>query len=332
MEHNILVRTGVGQIRRMAREALRGHWASAYAGFLLYAALVVIPLTILGGVLGGFDAAPSVLGVFDAAPNARIAHSQSALTAFSEAMPLPNLTDLYLLIIAGPMQLGIVTFCLALFRRRDHDASLVLFGFNRFGKAFGLFLLMFLFLCLWSLLFVIPAIIASYAYAMAFFLLADDRGIGLREAVRTSRRMMIGNKGKLFCLRLSFLGWLFLSVLVFSVLMNLLRSYGLLSWLGSGFPEALVYNILLCLLTAPAMAYMGVAETAFYELASGKRRPGTIEGRFTVDDDGTFYREDAASWRAGTGPLAPPEDAPPEHALPEREEDRRTDGPEENGQ
>lgn len=64
-----------------------------------------------------------------------------------------------------------------------------------------------LFTALWSLLFVIPGIIKSYAYSMAFYvqLKSDDKT--WRHALNESKRLMRGNKFKLFLLDLSFIGW-----------------------------------------------------------------------------------------------------------------------------
>jgi hypothetical protein len=41
--------------------------------------------------------------------------------------------------------------------------------------------------------------------------------IGIREAVDRSKQLMDGNKGRLFCLQLSFIGWWLLSALTFGI-------------------------------------------------------------------------------------------------------------------
>ena len=52
----------------------------------------------------------------------------------------------------------------------------------------------------------------SYMYSMAHFIMADYPSVGVVEALRSSRNMMKGNKFRLFCLELSFIGWEFLAV------------------------------------------------------------------------------------------------------------------------
>lgn len=75
-----------------------------------------------------------------------------------------------------------------------------------------------IFLFLWSLLFVIPGIIKSFSYAMVPYILADDPSLSAREAITLSRKMMNGNKWKLFVLDLSFIGWIILSVFTLGIL------------------------------------------------------------------------------------------------------------------
>lgn len=64
---------------------------------------------------------------------------------------------------------------------------------------------------LYSLLLFIPGVIKSYETFMIPYLLAENPNLNAREAFRTSRRMMEGNKLNVFLLNLSFIGWIFLS-------------------------------------------------------------------------------------------------------------------------
>jgi uncharacterized membrane protein len=63
-----------------------------------------------------------------------------------------------------------------------------------------------LFVFLWSLLLIIPGIIAALSYAMAFYILADDKEktVKAMEAIDKSKVMMYGYNWKLFCLGLRF--------------------------------------------------------------------------------------------------------------------------------
>lgn len=62
-----------------------------------------------------------------------------------------------------------------------------------------------LIVCLWSLLFIIPGIIAMLKYSMTFFILLDHRELSVKEAMNLSAEITMGNKFKIFygCLLIS---------------------------------------------------------------------------------------------------------------------------------
>ncbi|MFY9175469.1 MAG: DUF975 family protein [Peptococcia bacterium] len=121
-------------------------------------------------------------------------------------------------IICTPaLVLGLQIFFLKMARNQDPEVQDLFAGFSSFGKAFCLYFVMYIFILLWTLLFIIPGIIASFRYSMAFFILADNPEIGVLEAIRQSKEMMVGHKWRLFVLGLSFLGWAILATLTFGI-------------------------------------------------------------------------------------------------------------------
>lgn len=88
---------------------------------------------------------------------------------------------------------------------------------NNFWLAFKFSLLRGLLVFLWSLLLVVPGIIKAYAYSMTVYIIAENPGIGAREALRMSEEMMKGHKMELFVLELSFLGWHLLGCITFGL-------------------------------------------------------------------------------------------------------------------
>jgi uncharacterized membrane protein len=121
------------------------------------------------------------------------------------------------LIIDGPISVGMAIFALALSRNQNPQFSQIFEGFQKFGVALGAYLLMILFVFLWLLLLIIPGIIAAYAYSQIFYIIVEDANIGPLQAIRKSKEMMRGNKWKLFCLNLRFIGWALLCVLTFGI-------------------------------------------------------------------------------------------------------------------
>ncbi len=69
-------------------------------------------------------------------------------------------------------------------------------------------------LILWTLLFIIPGIIKSYAYRMVPYILADNPNIGYKRAIELSNQMTNGQKLDIFILDLSFIGWYLLGSLL----------------------------------------------------------------------------------------------------------------------
>jgi uncharacterized membrane protein len=67
-----------------------------------------------------------------------------------------------------------------------------------------------IFIFLWSLLLIVPGIMAAFSYAMTFFILADDRTVDGLEAIRRSKAMMYGHRWRLCCLVGRFTGWILL--------------------------------------------------------------------------------------------------------------------------
>jgi uncharacterized membrane protein len=86
-------------------------------------------------------------------------------------------------------------------------------GFNDFGANLLIGLMSGLFVFLWSLLLIVPGIIKAYAYSMAFYIKNDNPTYDWKQCLDESQRMMTGNKGKLFLLDLSFIGWILLGAL-----------------------------------------------------------------------------------------------------------------------
>lgn len=73
------------------------------------------------------------------------------------------------------------------------------------------------FVAIGSMIFVIPGIIFSYSFSMAFYIINDHPEMTAMEALRESRRLMNGHKMQYFILNLSFIGWMLLGSLCFGV-------------------------------------------------------------------------------------------------------------------
>lgn len=74
-----------------------------------------------------------------------------------------------------------------------------------------------LFICLWSLLLVVPGIIKAYEYYFVPFLLADHPDMSGTDILNLSREMTAGRKFDLFVLDLSFILWFLLAAVTFNL-------------------------------------------------------------------------------------------------------------------
>lgn len=73
---------------------------------------------------------------------------------------------------------------------------------------------------LWTLLLVVPGIIKSIQYTMVAYLLSDNPNLSSKRIRQISRMMTDGEKGSIFVLMLSFIGWMLLPV-AFGIIVGL---------------------------------------------------------------------------------------------------------------
>lgn len=118
----------------------------------------------------------------------------------------------------GVLTFGYAAFCLELIKTKKARVGAFFGGmFHRFFKKWGASLLVSLYTFLWTLLFIIPGLVKSYSYAMTPYILAEKPDMGINDAITKSRQMMDGHKWQLFCLDLSFIGWMLLGVLTLGI-------------------------------------------------------------------------------------------------------------------
>jgi len=123
------------------------------------------------------------------------------------------LSGLTTLIVGPPLTLGLTMIFLGLTRDESPEINTLFSGFSYMGPAILLNIMIAVFTCLWSLLFVIPGIIKAISYSMAYFVLADNPELSAKEALDESKRITSGHIGDLFVLYLSFIPWVLLGAI-----------------------------------------------------------------------------------------------------------------------
>lgn len=122
---------------------------------------------------------------------------------------IPGVGSIASIIIAGPLSCGLAHVFLKLARtREDIYVGDVFEGFKGdLGGTILVGIMTTVFTLLWSLLFVIPGIIKSYSYSMAYYIKVDHPEYDWHQCIDESKRIMEGHKADLFVLDLSFIGW-----------------------------------------------------------------------------------------------------------------------------
>ena len=123
------------------------------------------------------------------------------------------------LLIVCPLSFGFMLCFLRLVRGEDSSEMVgdQFSVFSKYGRYLGVSLLYTLYVFLWSLLLIIPGIIKSYAYAMTPYVANDHPELDADDCIHESRMMMKGNKWKLFCMDLSFIGWAILCIFTLGI-------------------------------------------------------------------------------------------------------------------
>ena len=122
------------------------------------------------------------------------------------------------LIIGFILMYGYTHYVYNIAKGERADTELLFAGFsNRFGTILFAGLIMTIKALLWSLLLIVPGIIAAISYSQTFFILRDDDKIDAYSAVEKSKKMMYGHKWSYFLLSLSFVPWMILSILTFFI-------------------------------------------------------------------------------------------------------------------
>lgn len=217
--------------RRLAREALSGKW--------LIAVLVGLVASLLGGI---GETGPEIKLNLDLTnPDLSLTYADQVLFSANGGLN-PHITaflggaafviiivalvfGFIYFILGSIIAVGYAKFNLELVDHRETGFDTLFSYFSNWKVTAVARLLESLFILLWSLLLIIPGIIASYSYAMTEYILAEHPELSASEAISKSKELMSGNRFRLFCLDFSFIGWSILCAFTFGIGNLFLRPY-----------------------------------------------------------------------------------------------------------
>ena len=152
------------QIMKEAQESLKGKWGISIAACLI-AGVITIMITILGGYLINEDWGGNILSLF----------------------------------IVPPIGVGLALFFLNIHSGNKLEIRTI---FNPFKEVWLnsvlAYFMMIVIIIIGSILFIIPGIIAFLMFSQVFYIIAEDNKIDPYNALVKSKKMMDGNKWKLF--------------------------------------------------------------------------------------------------------------------------------------
>jgi uncharacterized membrane protein len=169
------------ELRATAREKLKGNWGKSILTVVIYFILTAL---INGG--SQFESIGWLIGIL----------------AF---------------ILTGAWSAGLLTYFVHVIRQEALSVKLLFSQLHRLIPFFILILLQAIFIILWSLLLIIPGIIASLRYSQSLYILIDNPDMKASAAINRSKEMMQGQKWKYFLLHLSFIGWYLLCIPTFGI-------------------------------------------------------------------------------------------------------------------
>ena len=160
----------------------------------------------------------SVSGYFTAMSEVMLQYQQENFD-YLPVLPPPTIPSSLILLALNIMLLmlsvGLTIYFFGVASGKKVGFGSLFDGFAIFGKVLWLEILIYIFTLLWTMLFIIPGIIAAYRYRMALYIMLDHPEYSALECIRQSKAMMSGRKGELFVLDLSFLGWYLLTIVPF---------------------------------------------------------------------------------------------------------------------
>ena len=177
-------------LKEKAKKSLQGKWKESIKITLAFVAITMITGIIIELLTGIFQLSNNIAEVIN---------------------------EVIIIIVESFLILGIENFYLKLSRNEEVTYKELFTKTNMFKVALLSMILIAIFTTLWSLLLIIPGIIAAISYSQTYFVLLDNKDLTAKEAITKSKEMMQGHKMDYFILQLSFIGWMILATIPFCI-------------------------------------------------------------------------------------------------------------------
>lgn len=177
------------EIKAKAKEVIKGNLWNFWKGYLILALILYIIEFACGFVVGFFN-----LGDIGTTVASVIAS-----------------------LVTAPLSFGFVYYSMRYARGESYEINDIFRYKKAWIPTFLLTFLISLFTTLWTLLLIIPGIVAALSYSMAQFIYCDKE-LEPMECIKSSKEMMNGYKWDYFVFGLSFMGWILLGIFTLGLL------------------------------------------------------------------------------------------------------------------
>ena len=200
MENDVYILKTNAELKELSKQQLTGRWGKSALLSLVYLVIGILP-------------------------------GQLLLSKFNFSSLSTSLIDILLI---APVTIGVSICYLKLIRESDFNVVDILNGFKYFLTVvvvYGIIDSMNILSALVSniitvnvvteqFLIVVFAVLSLFLYlmfSMVYYIIIDDPQIGVLGALTGSKNLIQGQKGRLFLLQLSFLGWILLTILTLGI-------------------------------------------------------------------------------------------------------------------
>ena len=228
------------EFRKLARQKISENAPNLFFISTLY----VVIITVLGELRFRL---PGTSAAWEQLPERLIAGEFLSFGLILSTLRIGGLVLAIVIAIVTPVLItGLMSYCLKINRNHDTDYTDIFEGFTLFFKIVAISIITTIIVILWTLLFIVPGIVAAYKYRQVYYILLDAPEKDVMQCIRESELLMYGNKMELFLLDISFLGWIMFNWLVMLI-------------------SFIIFPFALPLISLFLTPYQGLARAAFYE-------------------------------------------------------------------
>ena len=135
------------------------------------------------------------------------------------------IADVAIILVSAVLTMGMNSYFLKLSRDQEVNFTEIFSKKNYLIPYLCITVLTFIFVYLWSLLFIIPGIVAAISYSMVYFIALDNPELKANQVLKKSKELMQGHKWEYVVFVFSFLGWIILATFTFGLLYFWLLPY-----------------------------------------------------------------------------------------------------------